>query len=89
MEKSSPYFISQMRELDKSRSGSGGGVKTTCSWAYFQQLLFLKIVVTPLDEARDDSLTSTQSSQIITNQRQTQNIVQDIEDETVLDSPSS
>lgn len=83
------YFISQMRELDKPRSGSGGGVKTSCSWAYFQQLLFLKNVVIPLDEARDDNLTSTQSSQILTNRRETQNIVQDIEAPTVLNSPLS
>lgn len=81
------YFISQMRELDKPRSGSAGGVKTTSSWAYFQQLLFLKNVVIPLDEARDDNLTSTQSSQILTNRRETQNIVQDIETEIVPNSP--
>ncbi|CAG9763605.1 unnamed protein product [Ceutorhynchus assimilis] len=75
-----------MRELDKPRSGSGGLVKTTSSWAYFQQLLFLQNVVVPLYESRDDNLTSTHPSQIITNELQTQHTFEDDQTETIQNS---
>ncbi|KAK9752925.1 hypothetical protein QE152_g3870 [Popillia japonica] len=51
------YFILQLREINKPKSGSGGCAKTTTKWAFYNQILFLKDV-TSSDDTMEDSLTN-------------------------------
>lgn len=74
------YFILQLREINKPKSGSGGCAKTTTKWAFYNQILFLKDVLTSSDDTMEDSLTNPSE---YANNAQTDEASEDLDDSLV------